>query len=63
MPLNEITGKDIKDFLPQKQTEWFGTGKKKKRLSAGTVQNLKAYLSAIYLRIFCINYPGPVNSK
>jgi len=47
MLLNEITRKDIKDFLTQKQTEWFVTGKKKKRLSAGTVRNLKACLSAI----------------
>ena len=47
MPLNEISRKEIKDFLTQKQTEWFVTGKKKKRLSAGTVRNLKAYLSAI----------------
>jgi integrase len=51
MPLNEITRKDIKDFIGEKQRQRFSTGKgetkKKKRLSTGTIRNLKAYLSAI----------------
>ena len=51
MPLNEITRKDIKGFIVEKQTQEISRGngatKKKKRLSAGSVRILKAYLSAI----------------
>jgi integrase len=51
MALNEITRKDIKDFIAEKQQQQIiagkGKKKKKKRLSAGTIRNLKAYLSAI----------------
>jgi integrase len=50
MPIDEITRKHVKDFITEKQAEVVlvgKDGKKKKRLSAGTVRNLKAYLSAI----------------
>ena len=51
MPLDEISRKDVKEFLTRKQTEYLPAGKdkkaKKKRLSAATVRNLKAYLSAV----------------
>jgi integrase len=51
MPLDEISRKDIKSFIVEKQRQRVskskGDTKKKKRLSAGTVRNLKAYLSAI----------------
>jgi len=51
MPLNEITRKDIKNFIAEKQRQRKSTGKgdtkKIKSLSAGTIRNLKAYLSAI----------------
>ncbi len=45
MPLDEITRKDIKNFIVEKQRQRFS--KKKKRLSAGTVRNHKSYLSVI----------------
>jgi len=51
MPLNEITRKDIKSFIGEKQRQRVSKGKgktkKKKRLSAGTIRILKAYLSSI----------------
>jgi integrase len=51
MPLDEISRKDIKDFIAEKQRQPIAKGKgdvkKKKRLSAGTIRILKAYLSAI----------------
>ena len=49
MPLDEITRKDIKDFIAEKQRTSTGKRslKKNKRLSPGTIRNLKAYLSAI----------------
>jgi len=51
MPLNEITRKDIKKFIGEKQRQRVSKGKrgtkKKKRLSAGTIRILKAYLSSI----------------
>jgi len=51
MPLNEITRKNIKAFIVEKQRQSISKGKrgtkKKKRLSTGTIRNLKAYLSAI----------------
>jgi len=48
MPLDEITRKDIKEFIAQKQQQVATRkGEKKKSLSAGTVRILKAYLSAI----------------
>lgn len=49
MPLDEITRKDIKAFIAEKQKTSTGKGspKKKKRLSPGTIRNQKAYLSAI----------------
>jgi integrase len=51
MPLNEITRKNVKDFIVEKQLQVITVGKgenqKKKRLSSSTVRNLKAYISAI----------------
>jgi len=51
MPLDEISRKDIKSFIVEKQRQRISKGKsgtkKKKRLSAGTIRNLKAYLSSI----------------
>jgi integrase len=51
MPLDEISRKDIKNFIAEKQRQRISKGKsgtkKKKRLSAGTIRIHKAYLSAI----------------
>ena len=47
MPLDEITRKNIKEFVTQKQTQRISSGKKVRMLSAGTVKVIKAYLSAI----------------
>jgi integrase len=51
MALNEIGRKQVKDFIVEKQLQQVTTGKgeneKKKRLSPGTIRNLKAYLSAV----------------
>jgi integrase len=49
MALNEITRKSVKNFIAEKQRQQIliGKKKKKKRLSTGTLRNLKAYLSAI----------------
>jgi integrase len=49
MALNEIGRKHIKEFIIEKQLQQIVNrkGKKKKRLSVGTVRVIKAYLSAI----------------
>ena len=51
MPLDEISRKDIKNFIAEKQQQRVvlgrGGAKKKKRISTGTMKVIKAYLSSI----------------